>query len=183
MSLSDDFSKFTEETGYEVSMQEIKESEGATKIDSDSLREACVRRRQREKKKVDSTNAAMDAYKNYMREQGRLTPILEKQLDYIIERGSINAETVKELQKESSGKRDEDFFGKLPEESKKATEIKEKYDVLVEEMKAMEARYEAGEITMNDLTAYADQVAYKIDAMKSEDRETPGVDLSVFFGN
>jgi chromosome segregation ATPase len=107
---------------------------------------------------------------------------MEKQLDYIRNRGQFSTEDVKKIQEEAKKQRSDDFLETLLEESKKATEIKEKYDVLVDEMKALDAQYEAGEISMEELQTHADRIADKIDNMKAEDRQGAGVDLGVFFG-
>lgn len=182
MSLGGDTEKMREMTGLDITAEELRESEGSTPLDSEGLREALVRKKVREKKKVESTAAAMDAYKEYMRGQGKLSPLMEKQLDYIRNRGQFSTEDVKKIQEEAKKQRSDDFLETLLEESKKATEIKEKYDVLVDEMKALDAQYEAGEISMEELQTHADRIADKIDNMKAEDRQGAGVDLGVFFG-
>ncbi|MCK4245547.1 MAG: hypothetical protein KAX20_07985 [Candidatus Omnitrophica bacterium] len=162
--------------------QELKESEGANTIDMGSLKEAFVRKKGRDIKKVEGTNAAMTAYKKYLKGQGRLTEATEKSIDEITKRGRFSTGAVDRLSEEAKERRPENFVGLLKEEVQKSKANTDKYERLVNEMVGIEKRYEDGEITYEELQEHADRIADSIGSMKAEDNEQSGVDLGVFFG-
>jgi hypothetical protein len=156
-----------------------------TDISKAELQDAIVRQKRRKAEMKEGTDKAMNAFVNYLTDSdGEESEEFKKELERIVHSGRFSPQDIKRLSELANNRpisqaQIEQERSRLQLLNEQKRKILDRQKKIAKEMHMVEAAYNRGELTPEQLQKYADEFADEL--MKLED-ETAGIDLSAFFG-